>query len=581
MNRRPPQAGTPSLPQPRRAAAWILALAAGSLPAGAATPAPEERIVEVHDGVRIVVDPAGRIFLAVRPLPGDGYGNLATRYTGDGETWQEIRRWNEDAQPVLGRFYRIPLEVLRPPFRYYALRRVFPADESIPEGWAHPIGAGQYPAEAESLWRIAEWFTGSGERFRELSQVNAIPDLVLRPGDIVRIPDPLLLPPFGRAGQAAGEGPLRFERDEAGEYALYPLGPGEALYSAVAIRFTGRVESEEVNEAAARIAERSGIRDVTRIPVGHPVKIPKDLLASEYLPPGDLQRIEIELLQAEVDSVPPPARSGDLQGVYVVLDPGHGGVDVGTKYNGVQERDYVYDIMCRIKRRLERDTSATVLVTVKDEKTGFAVSDHNKLRRNGDGVILTHPPYRHTDPDLRAVAVNLRWYLANSYFRDLRRQGVGEDKILFTSIHADSLHPAVRGATFYVPGERFRRGTYGNQGAVYHRRQEVREKPFVSFPRSERIQSEGLSRKFSTRIAAAFRANDIAVHPYQPIRGHVIRKRQNWIPAVIRANEIPTKILLEVCNLRNAADNRLLTDPAFRERIAKAYVEAVIAFYRG
>jgi N-acetylmuramoyl-L-alanine amidase len=408
----------------------------------------EEQVVEIANGFRITVAAEGKIFLEVRPLPGDGYSHFAIRYAENRDQWREIKKWNDDPSPVLGRYYRIPMELLRPSFRYYTLRRIFPSDRSSPEGWIHTVGNGHFPPGSESLWRIAHWFTGAGERFRELAQVNEIPDLIIRIGQEIRIPNDLLLPLFRRRDQVGGDGRLLFERDSQGEFARYELRRGEALYSAVVIRYTGRVDADEVNRVADVIARRSGIDDVTRIPSGYPVMIPKELLRREFLPPGDIDRIEHELLQAEVESVQRLARSGDLKGVYIILDPGHGGIDVGTMYKGVKERDYVYDIMCRVKRRLEQTTAATVLVTVKDEKYGFRVTDARKVDRNGGGVIMTRPPYRHNDSTYRAVAVNLRWYLANSYYRDLVGKGVDPEKIVFTSIHADSLHPAVRGATF-------------------------------------------------------------------------------------------------------------------------------------
>ncbi len=63
-----------------------------------------------------------------------------------------------------------------------------------------------------------------------------------------------------------------------GEYAVYRLQRGEALYSAVVVRFTGQLLAVQVNETAMEIAARSGIDDVTDISVGYPVKIPLDLL---------------------------------------------------------------------------------------------------------------------------------------------------------------------------------------------------------------------------------------------------------------------------------------------------------------
>src|SRR5256885_11217725 len=34
------------------------------------------------------------------------------------------------------------------------------------------------------------------------------------------------------------------------------------------------------------------------------------------------------------------------------------------------------------------------------------------------------------------------------------------EKVVFLSIHADSLHPSLRGAMIYIPGERYVQGSY-------------------------------------------------------------------------------------------------------------------------
>ena len=54
------------------------------------------------------------------------------------------------------------------------------------------------------------------------------------------------------------------------------------------------------------------------------------------------------------------------------------------------------------------------------------------------------------------VGVNLRWYLANSIFRRAMKGGVPREKVVFLSIHADSLHPSLRGAMAYIPGAQLR-----------------------------------------------------------------------------------------------------------------------------
>ena len=76
-------------------------------------------------------------------------------------------------------------------------------------------------------------------------------------------------------------------RTRRAAYAMYRLRKGEALYSAVVVRFTGRLDAADVNDLALKIAQRSGIADVHAIPVGFPVKIPVEFLSEEFLPKDD------------------------------------------------------------------------------------------------------------------------------------------------------------------------------------------------------------------------------------------------------------------------------------------------------
>jgi N-acetylmuramoyl-L-alanine amidase len=133
----------------------------------------------------------------------------------------------------------------------------------------------------------------------------------------------------------------------------------------------------------------------------------------------------------------------------------------------------------------------------------------------------------------------------------------------------------------YVPGEEFRRGRYGHGGAVYARHREAREKPFVSFTREERERSEGLSRQFARSLIAAFRARAVAVHPYQPVRERIIRRGRSFVPAVLRCNQVPVQTLIEVANLSRAGDSRMIADPAYRQKVAEAYVQALQSYYGG
>jgi N-acetylmuramoyl-L-alanine amidase len=133
----------------------------------------------------------------------------------------------------------------------------------------------------------------------------------------------------------------------------------------------------------------------------------------------------------------------------------------------------------------------------------------------------------------------------------------------------------------YVPGERYRRGEYGASGPTYTRYAEVRGQPRLRFTRPERLRSEGLSREFASALVSAFRARGLAIHAEEPIRDHVVRQGRSWLPAVLRGNQVPIKVLLEVANVANREDARLLATPAQRDLMAEAVLDALLAFYRG
>jgi N-acetylmuramoyl-L-alanine amidase len=263
----------------------------------------------------------------------------------------------------------------------------------------------------------------------------------------------------------------------------------------------------------------------------------------------------------------------------VIVDPGHGGQDPGTMNHGLWEHDYVYDVACRLKRRLERDTLAKVRMTLVDEGTGTGPSSTDDLEANKQGTLQTHPPFVAQDDGDTSVGVNLRWYLANSIYRAATKQGVHPDRVVFLSLHADSRHPSLRGAMVYVPGSDYRRGTYGFRSERYLRFKEVREKPTVSFSARERLRSEAVSRSLASSIVRELKRDDLPVQEPKPVRGRVIRGGATWLPAVLKGNAVPTKVLVEMLNLSNEEDARLLGRAADRERIASALADSLVGYF--
>jgi len=368
---------------------------------------------------------------------------------------------------------------------------------------------------------------------------------------------------------------LDYVEDSSGKYAVYHLAKGEALYSSVVVRFTGRTIGEDVNRLAIEIASLNGIRDVTDIPVGRGVKIPFELLTPEFLPVDDPQRQEWEKVQAAAAKYGNTVRATRLEGITVVLDAGHGGVDPGTSNGSMWESVYVYDIMVRVKKILEATTAARVVPTVRDGKS-FQLAERDVLPRSRGHQVLTTPAYAIAEPK---VATNLRWYLANSVHRQVNRQS-DDGKVIFISLHADSRHPSMRGAMGYIPATSPRTGEFGRSTSFYTKRKEVRERPRVSFSWKERTRSEGLSRQLANKLMASFRRHQLPVAPEKPIRDRVIRSRRwVYVPAVLRYNSVPAKVLFEVANMNNGEDRRQLKTRAYRQRMAEALVEGIHEYY--
>ncbi|HWN42188.1 MAG TPA: N-acetylmuramoyl-L-alanine amidase [Thermoanaerobaculia bacterium] len=564
---------------------WVLAVLAALLtvPMAGAAPDPKHAIprslrMDLGGGLVATLTEKDGIFLEAVPQRGEGLLAFTRRLCGDSRLSPQILEANGSAGSttlIAGMRYRIPFDLLSQEWHLKLVKTLFPKDSGQADGWkheAHGIGAMQ----RESLWQISLWYTGTGENFRAIREYNELMDDDVPRGTAVVIPSELLRPAF-KAVLPVPEKPyhLTYGKDGDGEYAVYRLRPGEALYSSVVVRFTGRVHAQDVNQLASEIAGRSGVVDVTDIPIGYRVKIPFDVLQPEFLPEGHPRRLEYEASLRASAQFSNQVKARGLAGITVVLDAGHGGQDPGASMGGVWESTYVYDIALRVKRLLETQTAAKVVVTTRDG-ADFKVQEADVLPFSRRHSVLTTPPYPIEDA---RVGTNLRWYLANSVYRKTVKESKDPQKVVFISIHADSLHPSLRGAMAYIPSAEKRDGTYGKSGTVYTSRKEVQEDQHVSFPWQQRVESEGLSRELAKEVIAAFHANGLPVHPFKPVRDKIIRNKSAWVPAVLRYNSVPAKMLLEVCNLANDQDRRLIQTRAWRQKVSEAVVKGLLAYY--
>jgi len=506
------------------------------------------------------------------------------------------------------------------------MKTVFPRDSFRKGVYHHRV---TYRG-AETFWRLSEWFTGIGTNYRAIMKANRLKSSTLKLRTWISIPKELLLPAFLPAEDVSHKSPspksaqnstnkapavdlnaqpvsaslvssgplelspeakkyhLKYGKDREGEYAVYRLAKGEALYSSVVVRFTGRLDADSVHELVRVIVKRNRIRDVTDMKVGYAVKIPMEYLLPEFLPKTSKRFKEYEADLKETEKAAQETRIGrvsHLKGVYLILDSGHGGRDSGAHYNGAWEDDYMYDIICRIKRIIETETKGHVIPTTFDKSSRYTPIELKNLKMDRDEYLRTTPMFPLNSRYVASVGVHLRWYLANYQYERLKKTGVPGTNILFVSFHADALYHKVTGSMVYIPSaaRNLFKSSIRMRSRRYKTYLEYRSHPQYKYRRKDVQVAEGLSRKFARVVISQLKAKGIRTHKEQPIRSYIFRSRRSrpFVPAVVKYSEPPLRCLIEVANLKNKGDAENVRDPKFREKYARAFVQALIQFYGG
>lgn len=512
------------------------------------------------------------IILYILPDNGDTYTKISEKLLSNPKDWKIIKKFNKLPYPMKGISLKIPFEMLKEDLKVETLKKIFPNDKYNYNGIIHICGK-------ETLWHISLWFTGKGLNYKVLKEENNLSSYDLKEGQEIFIPEKILLKSFKKflpekpkeekveektieknLSEKKVENNfknnfgnlLEFPPDK--DYAVYILKKGEALYSSVVVRFTGVEEAQEVIKLAIEISKFSGIVDVTKIPANYPIKIPKELILPKYFPKDSLERQEWEKKQKMVEDVFKPVYAPKLKGVYIFLDAGHGGSDTGAIAGGVWEATYTYDIYNRLYNLLREKTEAEVIPIVQDKKSKFKIIDRDILPQHRNHIILTDPPQKLRDS---YTGVNLRWKIVNRKYTNLINKGIDKSKIVFISIHSDALHSSIRGTTFYIPGASYMKALSYN----------------------EAIEGEGQSRKLALEISEIFKKYEINLHPYEPVREKIIRYKKYWLPAVLKMNLVPTKLLIETVNLNNKEDRKLILSQEFRKKISETIVEGIISYF--
>ncbi|MBF0289027.1 MAG: N-acetylmuramoyl-L-alanine amidase [SAR324 cluster bacterium] len=440
-----------------------------------------------------------------------------------------------------------------------ALRALFADDTAEEHGWVHRV---TYSGESISL--IAGVFAKNNISANKLIRYNKLrrKGKILNIGDSITIPwewlrEELELRPF------SVRSPIKMGKDRTGKrFAYYQLKKGEAVYSSVIIRFTGRVLSNEVNRLSNQLLKLNNITDPEKIPLSKKIKIPFEWLSEDYL---------IDKTIKQVAKARNPQKSKSLKNdkaIHVILDAGHGGADPGATYGSYKDKDrvfedeVVYDIMLRMKKKLE-SMGFVVHPTVKDPNQPEPIKKLS-TKKDSDEILMVHPPYRLDSP---SIGVNLRVYLANHIYEKLiYRKKIPRDNVILVSIHADALHRSIRGAMVYYPDPRLRLNVFGLRKKVYRKRREYRR--HIQFWKGENRMVAEASKAFGKTIIDTFHASGILTHQPSPLRSYYYRNGRKTLPAILRYSKIPTSVLVEIANLNNSQDRRQILKYKTRQKIA-------------
>ncbi len=373
---------------------------------------------------------------------------------------------------------------------------------------------------------------------------------------------------------------LHIKKDLFGEYVSVHLEPGQSLYSDVVLAHTDFLEHEDVMAAAHAIQQRSVALDLSKDHTRYLVHVVG--WNAENIHPEDELKIPLALLSDRYRSayqkphvknpVPPQSVNGKLKGIHVILDAGHGGADPGSGAHGVVENEVAYDIMVRTKQVLEEQYGAAVYPLVKDNDTQFVPLD--TLVDGSNEAVLTTPPYITKKAN---VGANLRIYKTNDVYHDLITHGVSSDAIVFMSIHTDAISAHAKGMMIYYPDASLRRSSLTKKGSPYDGFSEVTTDPTIEIE-ANKVGSQDSSYTLAERIVAAAPTYAVAVHNQQPIRGRINRGGA-YVPAVIRWNPVPAKLLVEAGNCNNSTDAKNLLSPNYRQQVAETLAAGIHAYY--
>ncbi len=548
-----------------------------------------------------------RLVVKLKPLVGEGGYSLARRVLlSNFRNLKTIRKYSNTRRLYRNRFITFPLKVINGSIRSSALKAVFFKDKAGIGYWKHRV---TFAWETTSM--IAGLFTKEGIKAGHLVRYNKMRNKgnILKKGDVIKIPWKWISPELSLR-QVSLKPPLKLKQDKSGKlFAHYQMKHGETLYSSVVIRFTGRLLNDEVNQVANKLLKLNNISDAKLIQSRQKIRIPLEWLSEEYLVSqtndvssgkGSTKKTKLKKTkkiksskavaskkklkrgkstQKAVAQKTKSKRKKNVHKIHVILDSGHGGRDPGASAGSrknkdiIYEDEVVYDISKRMSKLFKKQ-GIIVHPTLADpnQKQPIRYLSHSHDR---DEHLLVTPRYLTRNA---RIGVNMRVYLVNHIFKQLRKKKVPSENILFISLHGDALHSSLSGAMVYFPDSRLRRGRFNLSSKIYRKRKEYSTK--LTFKPRDNKYSEKLSKSFGKIIINQFRELKLRTHRVSSaVRGYLYRKGKKTLPAVLRYSKVPTSVLVEIANLNNRLDRRDLLKSKTRQKIAKAITNSVTAHF--
>ena len=548
-----------------------------------------------------------RLVVKLKPLIGEGGYSLARRVLlSNFRSLKTIRKYSKTRRLYRNRFITFPLKVINGSIRSSALKAVFFKDKAGIGYWKHRV---TFAWETTSM--IAGLFTKEGIKAGHLVRYNKMRNKgnILKKGDVIKIPWKWVSPELSLRPVSL-KPPLKLKQDKSGKfYAHYQMKHGETLYSSVVIRFTGRLLNDEVNQVANKLLKLNNISDAKLIQSRQKIRIPLEWLSEEYLgsQTNDVSSRKTSVkktnkkktkkiksskavaskkklkrgksTQKAVAKKTKSKRKNNVHKIHVILDSGHGGRDPGATAGSLKNKDLIYEdeVVYDISKRMSKlfkKQGIIVHPTLSDpnQKQPIRYLSHSHDR---DERLLVTPNYLTRNA---RIGVNMRVYLVNHIFKQLRKKKVPSENILFISLHGDALHSSLSGAMVYFPDSRLRRGRFNMSSKIYRKRKEYSTN--LTYKPRDNKYSEKLSKSFGKNIINEFRELGLRTHRVSSaVRGYLYRKGKKTLPAVLRYSMVPTSVLVEIANLNNRLDRRDLLKSKTRQKIAKAITNSVTTHF--